>query len=82
MKGSPPATIPQCCGPHRLAALESIETLFVNDALSSFDKMLQSGWPADAALAALRDTYRAWVLGRMGDAIDLGLELLDAEVVA
>ncbi len=65
---------------HRLAALDALETLVLNDVLTSFDQMVEADWPHDAAVDALRSTYREWLLGRLGDAIDLGVEFLDREV--
>ncbi|MEX2659704.1 MAG: hypothetical protein WD232_08405 [Acidimicrobiales bacterium] len=77
--------LPQCCVHHRLAALDVVETMFVNDTLANYDRMLDpvgGAWPADAAVAALRTTYKPWILGHIGDAIDLAIDLLDQEVAA
>lgn len=79
---SPAPTIPQCCAVHRLAALDAVEALVTNDVMASFDRMVQEGWSAHAAIDALHSTYRSWILGRLGDAIDIGLDLLDLEVAA
>lgn len=77
-----PLTIPQCCACHRLAGLDAVETLVLNDTLSRYDDMVAAGWPAPDALDALRHSYRAWILGRFGDAIDRGCDLLELEAVA
>lgn len=79
-------TLPHCCSTHRLAGLDVIETLFINDTLASFDKMRDHedgcAWPAADAVEALRHTYRPWILGHIGDAIDFACDLLEQEVTA
>lgn len=77
-----PPTLPQCCSDHRMAGLDVIETLLTNDTLTNYDRMIEAGWPHEGALDALRGCYRSWLLTRFGDAIDIGLELLEIEAMA
>ncbi len=81
MKDSRPPTIPQCCPAHRIEALDVLDVVIANDVLANYDEMSRAGWPRDAAIDAL-GTYRAWMLDRVGAAVDFGLGLLDLEVVA
>lgn len=74
--------IPTCCAPHRLDAVEVVETMFVNDARTTFAELVGTGWSAPAALDAIRNDYRSWVLGRFSDAVDLGCDLIELEVAA
>lgn len=78
------ATLPSCCPVHRLAGLNVIETVFVNDTIGNFDQLIDHadgcGWSAAAAVDELRHTYKPWVVTLIADAVDLAIDLLEREV--
>lgn len=78
----PTPALPRCCVTHRLAGVDVLETMLVNDVRSTHDEMVGNGWPPEAALDSVRNDYRSWVLGRFGDAIELGCALIELEVTA
>lgn len=82
LEDSRSASIPQCCPGCRLDALNVLETLLLNDARTSFDRMVAAGWPHDAAVDALRWTYKQWIIGRFADAIDAGCDLLGLDAAS
>lgn len=55
--------------PCRLRAIEALEAVLANDAARTAAEMLAKGWDLSAED---RDFYKAWLLGRFADAIDLG----------
>jgi hypothetical protein len=58
-----PLVLPQCCGVHRGRALDALDAVVVNDVITTFDKMVTSGWPVADALDALHHGYRGLAHG-------------------
>lgn len=62
----------------RLEALDQLDTLIFNDVRATFDEMVANGWTPQAALESIAVDYRAWLLGRFADAIELSCDVLTA----
>lgn len=69
----PQVVIPFCCPTHRLAALDTIESLFANDAARTIEDLRLDGWNDDSIGSAM-ECYRMWIVGRITNAIEFGTD--------
>ncbi len=76
------AALPRCCASHRLAPLDMVDAMLLNDVRATYDQMVETGWAPPAVLESVRADYGSWLLGRLAGAIELGVDLIELEVSA